>query len=406
MAVGEVWAQSRGSSARPVDREPGDQPQERRRRVGLWGVIVAIVLVAGVALGWSGRELLLPPDPLPQGRDFSVVEADEGEVERSLNLNVSAQWSGGPEVINAADGVLTERAVEDGSTVGAGDVLYTTDLKPVIVAEGTVPAFRDLISGHEGADVQQLQALLVHAGVRDAEPTGTFDDATLAQLKKWQQQEGLPVTGTVPLGSMVFVPKLPRVVAWGETPPAPTDQFGGPSSGEGVSESSAAVGSRLAPGTVVARLLPKRPEFTMTIPATQLSMVERGTPVAIHAEDVTWRARLGRIGEPDQEGSAVAQVLPAKGKKSICGKQCHLVPINGGLLPTEVIAVPPTTGTVVPAAALVVTDDGSAAVVTEDGDQVEIQVKASAGGQAVVTGIDAGTRVRVPGQSDPAAVTP
>lgn len=213
------------------DSPAGQVMTGRGRPTALWGAVVVILLLVGGALGWAGRELLLPPDPLPEGREFSVVKTHEGMVERSLSLNVAAQWSGGPEVINAAEGVLTERTVEAGSSVDVGDVLYTVDLEPVIVAEGDVPAFRDLAPGDEGEDVSQLQALLVHVGAREAEPTGTFDSATVTQVQEWQTSAGLPVTGTVPHGSMVFVPELPRVVAWGEAPTQSGGRPGDPAGG-------------------------------------------------------------------------------------------------------------------------------------------------------------------------------
>lgn len=53
-------------------------------------------------------------------------------------------------------------------------------------------------------------------------------------------------------------------------------------------------------------------------------------------------------------------------------------------------------GTVVPTAALAVGADGSSAVVEPDGSVIPVTVLASAGGQALVEGVEEGTRVRVP----------
>lgn len=347
-------------------------------------VVLTLVVVAAVAgaAGWSARALLAPPQALPEAATFTLVEVERGEIERGLNLNVSAQWSGGPKVVNTSSGVLTEARVRSGDRVEPGSVLYTVDLAPVVVASGSVPAFRGMSSGDRGSDVLQLQKFLLSAGFEAADD-GEFGPGTVSAVKAWQQSLGVTQTGKVPLGSLVFVPSLPGVFAW---------------------EQGVGVGTALSSGTAVGGMLPATPVFSMTLPANQRSIVTEGMPVTIFAPDGKWDARLGAIGGPGEDGSSVAKVVPPQGKKSICGEQCAQLPLSGeGGLRSRVTVIPRREGTVVPTAALAVGANGKSAVIAEDGRSIPVEVEAAAGGQALVTGVSVGERVRVPNQAGGAA---
>lgn len=177
---------------------------------------------------------------------------------------------------------------------------------------------------------------------------------------------------------MIFVPQLPGVFAWSE---------------------EVGVGTAVSSGTVVGRLLPASPVFTMTLPPNQRSMVESGMPVTIFAGAGEWAARLGAIGEPDESGSAVARLEPAEGAESVCGEQCSSIPLSGeGALRARITVIPRQSGTVVPTAALAVGSDGSSAVMDADGAMIPVTVVASASGQALVEGVEVGTRIRVPAE--------
>lgn len=359
------------------------------RRAGL----VAGVLVLGLVLGWAARTVLAPPEPLPESAAYSVVEVADGEISRSLQLSAVGEWVGGDDVVNSAEGTLTERLFADGERVQPGDALYTVDLSPVAVAVGEVPAFRDLAAGSRGTDVEQLQAMLAAAGHRGGDPNGVFDAATRAQVEAWQRDAGGPVTGAVPLGSLIFVPRLPAAVGWaGSTPSTDPDGTTPPEADQGQ------VGARLTTGDVVATLLPPTPTFSIDFPAGQGRLVETGMPVSLSLGDHQWEAVIDTIAPPRQDGSMLATLGPPEGSATICGDDCSAVPVSGdGSLNATITVVPPTTGPVVPTAALAVDADGTSALVTEDGDTLPVTVEASSGGQAVVSGVEPGTRIRVPG---------
>lgn len=371
-APGTVTRQSHGEGAAASVKTVAS----RGRWVRATALALACVL-AGVGLGWAGRTLLLPPPPLPQGQQYTTVTVQRSTVQRSLNLSASAKWSGGPQVVNSASGVITEHKRSSGERIKAGNILYTVDLQPVVVIEGTIPVFRDLVPGYEGKDVRQLQAFLQAAGQRSDQPTGRFDNATLREVKSWQRDSGLPVTGTVPMRLLVVVPTLPGVLSWG---------------------SGGAVGARVGPSAVVAQIVPPQPSFSMVLPENQRGLARPGMAVTIRRAEITWDARLGTIGEAGPDGSATATLLPVQGQKSICGDECSRIPLAGdGSLPSSLVVVPAQSGPVIPTAALAVGTDGGTVVVAEDGRTLPVRVVASASGLALVSGVEVGQRVRVHG---------
>ena len=118
----------------------------------------------------------------------------------------------------AADGRRGDRAGRDAV---AGDD------RPVALMYGSVPAYRMLKQGvSDGPDVTELNQNLIDLGfdpygaITDVED---FSEATAAAVRRWQYAEGLPETGEVELGRIVFAPGARRVtavkVALGQDPP-------------------------------------------------------------------------------------------------------------------------------------------------------------------------------------------
>lgn len=354
-----------------------------------------IVLGLGSILGWGVATLLSRPAPLPDAVAFSLIDVTQGEVSRSVQLNAAATWSEGSDVVNAAEGVLTERLVANGRQVDPGGLLYSVNLSPVAVAEGAVPAFRDLVVGVRGADVSQLQKMLRSTGHRAGAPTGYFDSTTQSEVRAWQGDAGLPPTGRARFGSLVFVPQLPAPVGWAATGQPNPD-------GTTLTHDQGAVGKRLAVGDVVARLLPPTPAFSIDLPAAQLRLVQTGMSVTLNLGKHQWAAEVGAIAPPDQDGSATATLRPPQQADSICGRECGAVPVVGdGSVAATIMVVAPVSGPLVPTAALVVAADGTSALVTEENQTIPITVLATSGGQAVISGVDPGTRIRVPGAGIP-----
>ncbi len=357
-----------------------------------------VLVVVGLVLGWATSTLFRPPPPLPQGAAYSVVAVREGELSRSVTLNAAAAWRGGDQLVNQAAGVLTQRLVPGGEEVSSGDVVYTVDLAPVVVAVGDVPAFRDLVPGSRGEDVRQLQQMLVATGHRSAVPDGRFDSATVGEYREWQRASGIPVTGTAPLGSLVFVSRLPAVVGWNDAATAVDGEFS--------TDAQGVVGTRLTEGDAVAQLLPPVPSFAIDLPTGQRRLVDPGMSVSLSLGQHTWNAVVESVAAPRDDGSAMATLAAVGDEESICGEECGAIPIAGeGSIRATITVLAPKSGPIVPTAALAVAADGSTAVVDREGETIPVTVLATVGGQALVEGVAAGTEVRAPGEVSGGRVT-
>lgn len=117
-----------------------------------------------------------------------------------------------------------------GAVIGRGGTLWRIDDAPVVLMYGAVPAYRTLKQGvSEGPDITELNENLIDLGydpygaIADEE---SFGEATTAAVKRWQKAEGLPETGELELGRVVFAPSARRVTAvkvdFGQDPPGAT----------------------------------------------------------------------------------------------------------------------------------------------------------------------------------------
>jgi peptidoglycan hydrolase-like protein with peptidoglycan-binding domain len=111
-------------------------------------------------------------------------------------------------------GVLTKQPAT-GTVVGRGDAAYEVDGDPVPLLYGARPAWRPFTLGmSKGPDVRQLESNLKALGHgRGLTVDKHFSTATYWAVRRWQRAAGLPVTGTVPLGQIVFLPGPLRVAA-------------------------------------------------------------------------------------------------------------------------------------------------------------------------------------------------
>jgi hypothetical protein len=99
-----------------------------------------------------------------------------------------------------------------GAVIRPGQRLFAVDGKPVILMDGAVPAWRALSAGvSDGVDVRELERNLAAFGYDPGTVDETFTSATAAAVRDWQDAVGLPETGSVELGRVVFLPGARRV---------------------------------------------------------------------------------------------------------------------------------------------------------------------------------------------------
>ncbi len=359
----------------------GKSVQEPRRRIWPWWVSGgALLLLIGCGVGWAAASVLTPAEDPLAASSFTYVAVRQGEVGSSINLNTVAAWTPVPVGANRAAGVVTGVAVAAGDEVSQGSTLYLVDQRPIVVAQGGVPAYRAIAKGDEGTDVAQIQEMLVATGHYKGVADGKAGAGTIAAIRSWQKASGVQQTGIVELGDVIFVPQLPTRVA--------------------LDSKVIDRGLLVSGGEQVVRALPSAPDFTVPVTDSQSRMMPAGVRVTITSPDhALWEGVVAGEVRHDQAGTVTVTVqLKAADGGVICGDACAQVPVTGqALLSSRIVTVEPVAGLVVPSAALVTTAGGQVAVIDADGARVTVKVVTSARGMSVIEGAELGLRVRVPG---------
>jgi len=190
---------------------------------------------------------------------------------------------------SATAGVLTWLPAP-GSSVRRGRRLYELDRRPVPLFYGDRPAFRGFALGmSDGRDVRELKQNLLALGFSNADRVTVddhFDLATRGAVKDWQRTLGLQPTGTIPLGSIVFLPGPTRI-----TGAAP----------------GVAVGATVQPGTAILSATTMRPAVLVPLDPGAVAQVRTGDRVVVTMPDgrpVGGRiANIGRVASSPSSGN-------------------------------------------------------------------------------------------------------
>lgn len=353
--------------------------QERRSRLWIIGLVCGLMLASAGAT-WAVMTLAAPAEDPLETVDFTTVSVTEGEVGSSISLNAVARWDAEPVGVNRASGVVTSITDLQGQVVEAGDVLYTVNLRPVVIAQGETPPFRDLGKGARGDDVTQLQQLLTALEYFDGPADGQLGTDSVAAIRAWQKSLGVADTGVVEAGDVIFVPSLPLRVEI---------------------DDSVFVGATLDGGERLVLGFATQPEFRIPATEAQAARLTAGAPVQITSpEGQVWHAQIGSQSGSDDQG-AINVLLTAAGDDGICGDQCDQVALEGqSPLPSQIITVEEKSGLIVPSAALATNSDGEMVVIGKDGEPLAVTVIVSAKGMSIIDGAPQGTLVRVPASGE------
>jgi peptidoglycan hydrolase-like protein with peptidoglycan-binding domain len=227
-------SQSAASSSADVSTDASDHTPPVARRAGRGRrapivalaaiVLAALAVVAVLALRSRGPEHPASATGIPPGDTTASVER-RTLVERA-QVDGTLAFGGALDLYDRLAGTFTWLPAV-GAVIRQGGTLYKLDNLPVALMYGSVPAYRALKLGvGDGPDVAQLNANLVALGF---DPYGAitagehFSEATAAAVRRWQESEGLPRTGEVELGRVIFVSGARRVTAvhviLGQDPP-------------------------------------------------------------------------------------------------------------------------------------------------------------------------------------------
>lgn len=190
------------------------------RRLGWRGALLTggCVLVLGGAAG--GLVLTLAGRPaVAAGNTTRLTTAPvvRTGLVNTVQVGGSLGYAGSVTVVNQTVGTAYTALPQAGQLVRRGGRLYEVDGSPVFLFYGGRPEWRDLGVGvTAGPDVAQLDRNLIALGYASPATltvTDVYTEVTAYAVARWQDAAGLPVTGTVPLGQVVYAPGALRVLA-------------------------------------------------------------------------------------------------------------------------------------------------------------------------------------------------
>jgi hypothetical protein len=178
----------------------------RRKRL-LAGAALAVALAAVIAVAVSVVPSSTTAASTPRASSGAATVQRRNLVETDTEAG-TLSYSNPQTVYNRVSGTITWLP-SVGQVIKQGQALYDIDGSPVILMDGTTPAYRDLTSGvTDGQDVLQLNADLVALGFN---PDGIvvndeWQTATTDGVEAFQDSLGDTETGDLTLGQIVFLP--------------------------------------------------------------------------------------------------------------------------------------------------------------------------------------------------------
>lgn len=336
-------------------------------------IAFALGLIAGTyALGSPPAEAVDENDrPL-------TYTVESGSLGRTIEFPAVARWEVAGQVFAPAGGTLTE-IVHDGVALEAGDIVIRVDERPLVVVPGPVPAFRPLELGMTGRDVAALNAHLASLGYAVDADAATFDAGSVAAVRAWQERLGLPPTGSVQLGDVLFIE---------------AEHLDGPPFRVAP---ELAIGAPLPQGAPVLERLEAAPslvmEFSGNLPDPLRPELEG---IATYPDGTSVPVIIGDL--ESAQGRTIVKLTGLDGGPACEPVEClELVPTVGETRVTiEFVLVPPTRGPVIPAAALQTDADGDPFVSLADGSQRTVDIVVTSGGLVIVEGVEVGETIQLP----------
>lgn len=236
--------------------------RRRRRRgakvVGASAAVVAVGAAAAAAFGLtaggstpSAASDLPPATAAVTRQTLGDTESVDGSLGYGPTTKLAARLAGTATWVPTA-----------GAVVSRGGTLYSVDRNPVVLLYGSIPAYRTLASGVEGADVLQLERNLKALGYTGFTVDDEYTWSTAAAVKEWQEDLGVTETGRVELGSVVFAASAVRV-----------------------DSASAALGQPLAPGQEVLAYTGTARVVTVRLDVADQRLARKGTKVQVRLPD-------------------------------------------------------------------------------------------------------------------------
>jgi hypothetical protein len=235
------------------------------RRIAFIGCAVAVIVALVGALALSGSSTT------DRGTAASRVSTSTAAVVRT-DLSTTTQaagtlgFVGSYPVVNQTEGRAITALPMTGAQLARGDTAYEVDGVSIPLLYGVRPMWRDLQSGvGAGPDVAQLVDNLLALGYTNdgqLHPSDQFTWNVKAALEAWQDARGVPITGELHLGDVVFEPGPLRVTAV-----------------------VASLGAPAQPGAEVAQATSPTQDVVLQVPVTEEYLAHIANPVTVTLPD-------------------------------------------------------------------------------------------------------------------------
>jgi multidrug efflux pump subunit AcrA (membrane-fusion protein) len=234
------------------------------------GTVLAAGAVAAVLVVTNSRARDTDSPPLI-AIATGTTEIRRVDVLERRHVTGTLGYSGTYKVIAPGAGLVTWLPAV-GQVVSRGQSIHEVDGIRTIFLYGGRPAWRTFELGMtNGADVQQLETNLKALGHGAGLTVDRhFSVATYYAVRRWQKAANRPVTGSIPLGEVVFMPNAIRV-----------------------SEHDLGLGAQVMPGAQVLHGTSNQPAITIELSPQQLPTAKKGDAVTVTLPD--GKTRSGRI---------------------------------------------------------------------------------------------------------------
>ncbi|GAA4071948.1 peptidoglycan-binding domain-containing protein [Streptomyces shaanxiensis] len=228
--------------AEEADRPPRDRRKRRTRRTAFIVVIaIAVAAAAGLAAtgAFSGDDATASPAapdrPVATTKvqritltSTETVDGTLGHGEPTAVTDASASGQSGQTGQSGqgggsqagADGEFVTWVPGEGDTLERGDTVYRVNERKVPLLYGSIPFYRTLEPGSEGADVRMLERNLADLGYDGFDVDDEYTSGTAQAVEEWQDDLGAEETGTVRPGDAVVAPGARRVAELKTSPGA------------------------------------------------------------------------------------------------------------------------------------------------------------------------------------------
>lgn len=173
-------------------------------------------MACATAAGYAGHQVW--PAAAPPARPAAVQVSTAPVVRTDLAARQvvagTLGYQGAFSVVSQLGAGILTALPAPGDIIGRGQPLFALSGQPVTLLYGGVPAWRTFAAGMPpGPDVRELQRNLAALGFSPGPADGEFGWSTQLAVDRWQQAHGMTVTGTIPLGTVAFLPGPLRVTA-------------------------------------------------------------------------------------------------------------------------------------------------------------------------------------------------